>query len=169
MAQSIGHISGCHINPAVTAGLLVGRKIGLIKAAFYIVAQCLGAVIGAGLLKVISRALESAAQSSRSFCLSASASGAQNLEISASYNWIDQGSLLCCCAMSWSCYRWLLKMIFRDLQSAAQSSRSFFLSASASGARRVGMFASYNWIDHRQAFMLIRNVLELVSVLAFSR
>jgi len=58
MAQSIGHISGCHINPAVTAGLLVGRKIGLIKAAFYIVAQCLGAVIGAGLLKMVLPALQ---------------------------------------------------------------------------------------------------------------
>jgi len=52
MAQSIGHISGCHINPAVTAGLLVGRKIGLIKAILYIVSQCIGAVIGTGLLKV---------------------------------------------------------------------------------------------------------------------
>jgi len=52
MAQSIGHISGCHINPAVTAGLLVGRKIGLIKALLYIVSQCIGAVIGTGLLKV---------------------------------------------------------------------------------------------------------------------
>ena len=52
MAQSIGHVSGCHINPAVTAGLLVGRKIGIIKAICYIVAQCLGATIGAGLLLV---------------------------------------------------------------------------------------------------------------------
>jgi len=52
MAQSIGHISGCHINPAVTAGLLIGRKIGLIKAILYIVSQCIGAVIGTGLLKV---------------------------------------------------------------------------------------------------------------------
>jgi len=52
MAQSIGHISGCHINPAVTAGLLVGRKIGLIKAILYIVSQCIGAVIGTGLLLV---------------------------------------------------------------------------------------------------------------------
>ena len=52
MAQSIGHVSGCHINPAVTAGLLVGQKIGLIKALLYVVAQCLGAVLGAGLLKV---------------------------------------------------------------------------------------------------------------------
>lgn len=52
IAQSIGHISGCHINPAVTFGLVFGRKIGIIKALFYIVFQCLGALIGAGLLKV---------------------------------------------------------------------------------------------------------------------
>lgn len=50
MAQSIGHISGCHINPAVTAGLFVGRKIGLIKAVLYIIIQCVGALLGAGLL-----------------------------------------------------------------------------------------------------------------------
>ena len=52
MAQSIGHVSGCHINPAVTAGLLVGQKIGLVKALLYVVSQCLGAILGAGLLKV---------------------------------------------------------------------------------------------------------------------
>ena len=53
MAQSIGHVSGCHINPAITAGLIVGAKIGLIKGLLYIVIQCVGATIGAGLLKVI--------------------------------------------------------------------------------------------------------------------
>ena len=44
--------AGCHINPAVTAGLFVGAKIGLIKAVLYIVLQCVGALIGAGLLHV---------------------------------------------------------------------------------------------------------------------
>lgn len=52
IAQSIGHVSGCHINPAVTAGLLFGRKIGLLKAILYVVAQCVGAVLGSGLLMV---------------------------------------------------------------------------------------------------------------------
>merc|ERR1711990_1188104 len=53
MAQSIGHISGCHINPGVTAGLMVGRKIGLIKGLLYIVVQSLGAIVGAALLMVL--------------------------------------------------------------------------------------------------------------------
>jgi glycerol uptake facilitator-like aquaporin len=52
MAQAVGHISGCHINPAVTAGLLFGRKIGIIKAILYIIIQCAGALVGAGLLLV---------------------------------------------------------------------------------------------------------------------
>merc|ERR1712012_1306188 len=50
-AQSIGHISGCHINPAVTLGLFFGGKIGLINSILYIVAQLIGGLIGAGLLK----------------------------------------------------------------------------------------------------------------------
>jgi len=51
IAQSIGHISGCHINPAVTLGLFFGGKIGLINSILYIVAQLIGGLIGAGLLK----------------------------------------------------------------------------------------------------------------------
>ena len=50
IAQSIGHVSGCHINPAVTFGLLFGQKIGLVKSILYILSQCIGAVIGAALL-----------------------------------------------------------------------------------------------------------------------
>ena len=46
MAQSIGHISGCHINPAITCGLFAGSKIGLIKALIYIIAQIIGAMLG---------------------------------------------------------------------------------------------------------------------------
>jgi aquaporin Z len=45
MVYTIGPISGCHINPAVTLGVLVARKIGARDAAFYVIAQCVGAVI----------------------------------------------------------------------------------------------------------------------------
>lgn len=48
-----GHISGAHVNPAVTAGLLVGRKIGLISAVYYWVAQFAGAIIAAVVLNIL--------------------------------------------------------------------------------------------------------------------
>ncbi|XP_002511872.2 aquaporin PIP1-3 isoform X2 [Ricinus communis] len=45
-------ISGGHINPAVTFGLLLARKLSLNRAIFYMVMQCLGAICGAGVVKV---------------------------------------------------------------------------------------------------------------------
>jgi glycerol uptake facilitator protein len=50
---SVGHISGCHINPAVTIALLATRKIDATTAGSYIVAQLVGALIGAGLTLII--------------------------------------------------------------------------------------------------------------------
>jgi aquaporin Z len=55
MAYSIGHVSGCHINPAVTLGFLVTRKIKPVEAAFYWVAQLAGAAIGGSLIYAISK------------------------------------------------------------------------------------------------------------------
>jgi len=42
---------GGHINPAVTFGLFLARKLSLTRAIFYIVMQCLGAICGAGVVK----------------------------------------------------------------------------------------------------------------------
>ncbi|KAH6762358.1 plasma membrane intrinsic protein 2 [Perilla frutescens var. hirtella] len=49
-------ISGGHINPAVTFGLLLARKVSLVRAVLYIVAQCLGAICGCGLVKAFQSA-----------------------------------------------------------------------------------------------------------------
>lgn len=53
MAFAIGHISGCHLNPAVSVGLLVGGRFQSKYLAPYIVAQVLGGLAGAGILYVI--------------------------------------------------------------------------------------------------------------------
>lgn len=47
----IGHVSGGHINPAVTMAMLVTRRISLVRAVLYIIVQCGGAIAGAGLLR----------------------------------------------------------------------------------------------------------------------
>jgi aquaporin Z len=53
MAYAIGGISGCHINPAVTVGVLAAGKMEVKDAIGYIVSQCLGAILGAAVLYLI--------------------------------------------------------------------------------------------------------------------
>ena len=53
MAYAIGHVSGCHLNPAVSIGLWVGRRFPFRDLIPYIVVQVLGAIAGAGSLYVI--------------------------------------------------------------------------------------------------------------------
>jgi aquaporin Z len=53
MAYAIGHISGCHLNPAVSIGLAVGKRFPASELLAYIVAQVAGAIAAAGVLFVI--------------------------------------------------------------------------------------------------------------------
>ena len=53
MAFAIGHISGCHLNPAVSAGLVAGKRFPISDFVPYVIAQVLGAVAAAGVLYVI--------------------------------------------------------------------------------------------------------------------
>ena len=53
MAYLIGHISGCHVNPAVTIGMVMAKKLEPAKAIPYFVAQFIGGIIGAGILALI--------------------------------------------------------------------------------------------------------------------
>ena len=53
MAFAIGHISGCHLNPAVSVGLWVGGRFDASELGPYIIAQVLGAIAGAGVLYLI--------------------------------------------------------------------------------------------------------------------
>jgi aquaporin Z len=53
MAFAIGHISGCHLNPAVSVGLWVGGRFPANQLLPYIVAQVLGAIVAGGVLYLI--------------------------------------------------------------------------------------------------------------------
>jgi aquaporin Z len=58
MVYTIGPISGCHINPAITIAMLVIKKIGAKDALMYILFQIIGAIIGAGFLYLIAIGVE---------------------------------------------------------------------------------------------------------------
>jgi aquaporin Z len=53
MAYAIGHISGCHLNPAVSVGLVVGGRFKAGELVYYIAAQVLGGAAGSGVLYLI--------------------------------------------------------------------------------------------------------------------
>src|SRR5205085_4526751 len=53
MAYAIGHISGCHLNPAVTVGLVTAKRFPASELLPYVIAQVAGAIAGAGVLYVI--------------------------------------------------------------------------------------------------------------------
>jgi aquaporin Z len=58
MAFAIGHISGCHLNPAVSIGLVVGKRFPVSELLPYVIAQILGALAGSGILYVIASGKE---------------------------------------------------------------------------------------------------------------
>jgi aquaporin Z len=58
MAYAIGHISGCHLNPAVTVGLIVGGRHPKEDLVPYIIAQVIGGIAGAGVLYLIASGKE---------------------------------------------------------------------------------------------------------------
>jgi len=53
MAYSVGNVSGCHVNPAVSLAMLISGRMGGKDFVGYVIAQCLGAIAGAGILRVL--------------------------------------------------------------------------------------------------------------------
>ena len=62
MAYVIGDVSGCHVNPAVSLAMLINKKINLKDFFFYVIAQIVGAFVGAGLLYLILNFSQAVAQ-----------------------------------------------------------------------------------------------------------
>ncbi|TXT61581.1 MAG: aquaporin [Promethearchaeota archaeon] len=53
MVYAIGHVSGCHINPAVTVAMMTAKKMEPKEGVIYIASQCIGAILGAAILLLI--------------------------------------------------------------------------------------------------------------------
>src|SRR5271166_5845156 len=58
MAFAIGHVSGCHLNPAVSVGLVVGKRFPASELLPYVVAQVVGAIAGSSVLYIIASGKE---------------------------------------------------------------------------------------------------------------
>jgi aquaporin Z len=58
MAFAIGHVSGCHLNPAVSVGLAVGKRFPFSELPAYVIAQVLGGIAGSAVLYVIAMGKE---------------------------------------------------------------------------------------------------------------
>lgn len=55
MAYSIGKVSGCHINPAITLGVFLSKRMSAKDAAMYIISQVIGAIIGSSILYCLAK------------------------------------------------------------------------------------------------------------------
>src|SRR5208337_3327228 len=58
MVYAVGHISGCHLNPAISVGLVVGKRFSASDLLPYVIAQVAGAIAAAGVLFVIASGKE---------------------------------------------------------------------------------------------------------------
>src|ERR1700727_3156408 len=58
MAFAIGHVSGCHLNPAVSVGLVVGRRFPISELPAYVIAQVFGGIAGSAVLYTIAMGKE---------------------------------------------------------------------------------------------------------------
>ncbi|KRT81580.1 hypothetical protein AMK59_5170 [Oryctes borbonicus] len=56
--QSLGHVSGAHLNPAVTAGMLATGNITIIKGILYIIVQCIGAIAGSAVVRALTQEIK---------------------------------------------------------------------------------------------------------------
>ena len=65
LVYTFGDVSGCHINPAVTIGLIVAGKLNAKDAATYIVAQVVGALLGVGIIAAILNGVTGALDAAR--------------------------------------------------------------------------------------------------------
>lgn len=72
MAYAIGHISGCHLNPAVSVGLAVGGRFSFSDLPMYVIAQTLGAIVAAFLILYVATDMGLYKEGQASFQLAAS-------------------------------------------------------------------------------------------------